>query len=211
MKNNVLNILKKTGALLTDDHFVYTTGKHGSVYINKDIMYIHTDKASQVGKLFAEKCKNINMDIVAAPAFGGIVLSQWTAYHLSKVKKQAIQSIYTEKTPDNQQVLKRGYDKLVKDKKVLIVEDLTTTGSSVNKVINCIKNAGGKTIAVAVMVNRSPEEAVVNSKTFGGIRFISLDRLVTKVYEPKSCPLCKSNVPINTTVGHGKKFLEGKH
>ena len=74
MITDVINILKQTGALLTNDHFVYTTGKHGSVYINKDIMYIHTKKSSEIGRLFAEKCKEINMDVIAAPAFGGIVL-----------------------------------------------------------------------------------------------------------------------------------------
>lgn len=207
MTTNIINILKQTGALLTDDHFVYTTGKHGSVYINKDIMYIHTKKASEIGRLFAERCRKINMDVVAAPAFGGIVLSQWTAYHLSKLKNKEILSIYTEKTPNNEQVLKRGYNEVVKNKKVLIVEDLTTTGSSVKKVINCVKQANGKIVGVAVMVNRSPKEAEVNSKTFDDIPFITLDRLVTKVYEPQNCPLCKDKVPVNVTVGHGKKFI----
>jgi len=73
--NDILSILKETKALLTDDHFVYTSGKHGSVYINKDIMYIHTGKASQVGQMFAERTKDLDIDVVAAPALGGIVLS----------------------------------------------------------------------------------------------------------------------------------------
>jgi len=86
--SDVISILKKVQAVLTDGHFVYTSGKHGSVYVNKDAVYPHTKETSQIGKLFAEKFKNKNIDVVAAPALGGIILSQWTAYHLSKLQKK---------------------------------------------------------------------------------------------------------------------------
>src|SRR3989344_3534887 len=96
-ENKVISILKKVGAVLTDDHFVYTSGKHGSVYINKDAVYPHTEETSQVGKLFAEKFKDLDIDVVTAPAVGGTILSQWTAYHLSKIKNREILSAYTDK------------------------------------------------------------------------------------------------------------------
>ena len=132
--SKILDILRETKAIITNSHFVYTSGKHGSIYINKDIVYTHPEKASEVGLLFAEKTKNLEIDIVAAPALGGIILSQWTAYHLTKLKKKEILGIYTEKTPNNDQVFKRGYDKIIRGKNVLVVEDLTTTGDSVKKV-----------------------------------------------------------------------------
>lgn len=205
--DNVVDILKKVGAVITDSHFVYTSGKHGSVYVNKDAVYPHTKETSQIGKLFAEKYKNMNIDVVAAPALGGIILSQWVAYHLSKLKRKEILGVYTEKTPDKQMIFTRGYDRLIKGKKVLVIEDLTTTGGSVRKVVDTVKAAGGKVVAVCVMVNRDPEH--VTSKVVGG-PFSALGVLKASAFDEAACPLCKKNIPINTDVGHGKKYLESK-
>ena len=207
MKNNTIKILKKIGAILTDDHFVYTSGKHGSVYINKDVLYPHTAMSSKVGRTFAEKFKNFDIDVVAAPALGGIILSQWTAYHLSKLKKKEILGVYTEKTQEGDQVFKRGYDKLIKGKKVLVVEDLTTTGGSVRKVVNKVREAGGKVIAVCVMINRDPKK--VTAKVVGA-PFSSLGIFPAEAFEEDKCPLCRKKIPINMKVGHGKKYLEAK-
>jgi len=179
--NDIIEILKETKALLTDEHFVYTSGKHGSVYINKDIMYIHTDKASDVGLMFAEKVKDLEIDVVAAPALGGIVLSQWTAHHLSKLKNYEILSVYTEKTPDKNQIFTRGYDKVVANKNVLVIEDLVTTGGSVRKVVDSVKQANGKVVTVGVMVDRSPESAAVTEETLGA-SFFALGRLPVEVF-----------------------------
>lgn len=211
---NIISILKKVGAILTDDHFVYTSGKHGSVYINKDFLYPHTKETSQVGKMFAEKFKNKNIDVVAAPAVGGTVLSIWTAYHLSKLKNKEVLSVYTEKdkgttagASESEQIFRRGYDKFIKGKKVLVLEDLTTTGISVKKTVDAVKKAGGKVIAVCVMVNRDPKN--VNEKTVG-VPFYSLGIFPAEAFDEKVCPLCKKRIPVNTKIGHGKKYLEEK-
>lgn len=204
----ILNILKRTNALITNSHFVLTSGKHSSTYINKDAIYPHTHESSEVGKMFAQKFKNYDIDVVAAPALGGIILSQWTAYHLSKLKKKNILGVYTEKTLEKNQIFTRGYEKLVKGKNVLVVEDLTTTGGSVIKVIQSVKEHGGTVVAVGVMVNREPQH--VNSNTLGA-PFFSLGELFVISYEHDKCPLCKKKIKINTDVGHGKKFLEQKN
>ena len=203
---DIFEILKQSQALITDDHFVYTSGKHGAIYINKDAVYPHTEKASEVGLLFAEKVKDLDIDIVVGPMIGGIILSQWTAYHLSKLKNEETLSVYTEKDTDNNQVFgRRGYDKLVVGKNILIVEDLTTTGGSVRKVVDTVKAAGGNIISVGVMIDRSDHGM---TEKIIGAPFFTLGRLETKVFEGKDCPLCKKSVPINTKIGHGKKFLE---
>jgi orotate phosphoribosyltransferase len=214
MKKDIISILKKVGAILTDDHFVYTSGKHGSVYINKDYLYPHVTMVSKVGKMFAEKFKDKEIDVVAAPAVGGTVLTTWVAYHLSKLKKKEIMSVYTEKdkgttaaAAESEQIFRRGYDKFIKGKKVLVLEDLTTTGSSVKKTVEAVKKAGGKVIAVCVMVNRDPKN--VNSKVVGA-PFHSLGIFPAEAYEEKDCPHCKKNISINTKIGHGKKYLEKK-
>lgn len=207
MEEEVLKMLRDSGAIITDSHIVYTSGKHGSIYVNKDALYPHTEFSSRIGELFAEKNKDLEIDAVAAPALGGIILSQWTAYHLSKLKGKEILGVYTEKDADKNQVFTRGYDKLVDGKNVLVVEDLTTTGGSVLKVVNSVKAAGGNVVAVSVMVNRNPEG--VTSEMYG-VPFSSLAVLKAEAFDEAECPLCASGVPINTTVGHGKKYLEAK-
>lgn len=207
MDNETLDILKKTKAILTDSHFVGTSGKHFSIYINKDALYPHTKETSRIGQLFAEKNKNLDIDIVAAPALGGIILSTWTASHLSELKKKEILGIYTEKNAEKNQIFTRGYDALVKGKNVLVIEDLTQTGGSVKKVVESVRNVGGNVVAVCVMVNKDPEH--ITSETIGA-PFSSLAVLAVPSYEADDCLLCKQNVPINTTIGHGKKFLEAK-
>ncbi len=202
---DVVSILKDVGAVLVDDHFVYTSEKHGGVYINKDSLYPHTKETSKIGKMFAEKFKNKKIDVVAAPALGGIILSQWTAYHLSKLKGKEVLGIYTEKDTEKNQIFTRGYDKLVKGKNVLVIEDLTTTGGSVKKVVDSVRVAGGNVMAVCVMVNRDPVN--VTSETVGA-PFSALGILKAEAFDEANCPLCKKGVPINTSVGHGKKYLE---
>lgn len=206
-ETEVIKLLKKVGAVITNSHFVFTSGKHGNLYINKDALYPHTKETSRVGELFAQKFKHKKIEVVAAPALGGIILSQWTSFHLSCLTKKEVLGVYTEKTPDKEQIFTRGYDKLVKGKRVLVIEDLTTTGGSVRKVVESVKKAGGKVVAVCVMVNRDPKN--ITSKVVGG-PFSALGILEAVAFDEKKCPLCKANVPINTDVGHGRKYLAEK-
>ncbi len=215
MNNTVVDLLKSINAVITNDHFVYTSGKHGSVYINKDILYPHTEKTSEVGKMFAQKFKDEEIDVVAAPAVGGTILSQWTAHHLTKLQGKEILSVYTEKdkgtmasAAESEHIFRRGYDKLIKGKKILVLEDLTTTGISVKKVVEAVKMNGGSVVAVCVMVNRNPDG--VTSELVGA-PFSALGVLKAEAFDEADCPLCKKNVPINTSVGHGKKYLEEKN
>jgi orotate phosphoribosyltransferase len=208
MANDIISMLKRVGAIITDSHIVYTSGKHGSVYVNKDALYPHTALSSEVGAMFAEKNKDLAVDVVVAPALGGIILSQWTAFHLSKLKEKEIFGIYTEKDAVKNQVFTRGYDKFVAGKNVLVIEDLTTTGGSVLKVVNSVRKAGGAVVAVSVMVNRNPDAV---NEIMMGTPFSALGILKAEAFEERDCPLCKAGVPINTTVGHGKKYLEAKN
>ena len=200
-------MLKRSGAVITNSHIVYTSGKHGSTYINKDALYPHTAFSSRVGELFAQIYKDTDIDIVAAPAIGGVILSQWTAYHLSKIKNKEILAVYTEKTLEKNQIFKRSYDAHVKGKNILIIEDITTTGGSVKKVINSVRAAGGKVVAACVMVNRNPEN--ITSQTINA-PFNSLAILKAESFLEAECPLCEKNIPISTTVGHGAKFVASR-
>jgi orotate phosphoribosyltransferase len=203
----VIRILKKTGAIKADDHFVGVSGAHFDTYIFKDALFPHTAETSRIGELFALRNRDLDIDVVAAPALGGIILSQWVAFHLSRLKEKEIASVYTEKTSENGQVFTRGYDEYVRGRNVLVVEDSTTTGGSAQKTAESVRAAGGKVIAVSVMINRDP--ALVTEATFGA-PFRPLAEYPVRAYDPAECPLCKRGVPVNTAIGHGRKFLESQ-
>lgn len=203
----VIDILKKTGAVISDSHFVYVSGKHAPVYINKDYVYPHTAYVSRIGEIIARKYKDSPIDVVVGPSIGGIILSQWTAHHLSLLKDKEVLSIYTEKQLDKDQIFTRGYDVYVRGKNVLVVEDIVTTGGSLKKVINSVQREGGRVVAACAIVNKDPENI---NPSFMGVPFDYLAIVGMDVYDEKDCPLCKANVPINIQMGHGKKYLETK-
>jgi orotate phosphoribosyltransferase len=129
------------------------------------------------------------------------------------MKKKDVLSVFTEKPSevekifDTPQIFKRGYDQLVKGKNVLVVEDLTTTGASVKKVVDQVRLAGGTVTCVYVLANRNPKEV---GETMMGAPFKALAVIPVEAYTEAECPLCKKGVPINTDVGHGKEYVASK-
>ncbi|HLC76197.1 MAG TPA: phosphoribosyltransferase family protein [Candidatus Peribacterales bacterium] len=207
--SDILSLMKQADAIITDSHIVGTSGKHMSVYINKDALYPHTEMASDVGRMMAEKYKDAGVEVVVGPMLGGIILSQWTAYHLTKMTGKEVLSVYTEKDAEGNQIFsRRRYDRFVKGKKTLVVEDITNTGGSAKKVVETVKAAGGIIVALCVMVNRDPKN--ITSETMGA-PFDALGIIEAEAYDESTCPLCKKGVPINTEVGHGKAYLAKKN
>lgn len=209
MTEEVLKLLKKSNAIFSNSHFVFTSGKHAPRYIDKMALFAHPIYASEMGELFAKKYKDSSIDAVVAPAMGGIILAQWTAYHLSKLQNKDILGIYTEKTTNGQQVFTRGYDKYVQGKTILIVEDNVTTGGSVGKVVDAVRKAGGKILEVCSMTNINPKPESITDEVIGA-KYSALSELPVVVYDEDECPMCKDKVPINTKHGHGKKYLQIK-
>ncbi len=201
--NDVKQILEKTGMILYG-HFVGTSGRHIDTYITKDALLPHTAEVSKICRLFAEKNKDSDIEIVVGPALGGIVLSQWTAYHLSELTGREILSFFTEKTPEGGQIFTRGYDKRVPGKRVLVTEDTVLTGGSALKAAQSVQAAGGILVGIQVITNREPKK--VTSETFG-VPFSALLDFSLPSWAQEECPLCKKGVPVNTEFGHGKKFL----
>lgn len=202
----VLEIFKKTGGYIAGSHIVYTSGKHGSAYLNKDAIYPHTVLVSELCRAIAEEFRGKGVEVVVGPALGAIILSQWTAHHLSELEGREILGVYTEKTPEKEQIFTRGYDAFVKGKKILVVEDLLTTGGSVKKVVESVKKAGGEVIAAAALVNRGG----VKAEGVGGVPLFTLASVTLDAWDEPSCPLCAQGVPVNTTVGKGKEYLAKK-
>ena len=196
-----LEVLKKHQAILSDGHFIYTSGKHGSHYVNKDAIYPHIDAISKLCEAMSEGFSKDSVDVVLGPALGGIVLSQWTAFHLSKMTKKEVLAVFAEKLENGEFAIKRGYDQIIRGKRVLIVEDILNTGGSAKKIVELVKKSGAELVGVSVLCNRGN----VTAKELGtSAKLNSLVNLDFKAWDAAECPLCKKGVPINKSLGKGK-------
>ncbi len=190
-------ILSDAGAVLNGTHVVYTSGRHGSAYVNKDAVYPHTERVSELCRLMADVARPFRPDVVCGPAMGGIILSQWTAHHLG------ILAVYAEKAAGGGLELRRGYDRVVAGRRVLVVEDILNTGGSLRDAVAAVRAAGGQVVAATALCNRG----AVTAADVGVPALTALIDLALESWEAAECPLCQRKVPIDTTVGKGREFL----
>lgn len=195
---NPLQILESVKAIVQNSHFVLASGKHSDTYINKDALYPHPAITSLLAANIAQEARTLNSDVVVGPALGGIILSQWVAWHLSIITGQTVYSCYAEKR-DNEFILTRGYDAIVQGKRVLVVEDILTTGTSARKTVQAVQRASGNVVGVAALCNRGS----VIAHDLGTETLLFLSHIEATLYDQEECPLCKDNVPVNTTLGKG--------
>lgn len=203
-----MGILARVNAVLTGEHFVYTSGKHGSAYVNKDMIYPHTKETGLLCSAIAHRFALRDVAVVVGPEKGGIILSQWTASHLSRQCGREVLAVYAEKDGDRF-VIKRGYEELIPGKKVLIVEDVLTTGGSVKKVVETVRTLGGDIVGVGAICNRGG----VTEKDIGDppvVELFALTNVKLDAWDADKCPLCSANIRINLSVGKGREFLAGK-
>src|SRR3989344_7704426 len=125
--NEVLEILQRVGAF-RKGHFVLTSGRHSDSYINKDAIYPYTQETSLLCRYIAEHFEPKEVEVVVGPAIGAAILSQWAAHHLTGFSGHPVYGVYADKDGKGGFVLRRGYDAVVANKRVLVIEDLTTTG-----------------------------------------------------------------------------------
>ena len=205
-ETKVLDVLQKVGAFRTG-HFVLISGRHADAYINKDVLYTHTRDTSHLCRLIAERFKDENIEAVIGPAIGAAILAQWTAYHLSEIGGKEVYGTYADKDGQGGFIIKRGYDQVIKGKRTLVVEDLTTTGGSIKKVVDTARSAGAEVVAAIAIVNRGEvtKEAAGNPPIFESLAKVHLES-----WPESECVLCERGIPINIDVGHGREFLSRK-
>lgn len=205
MQRSSLEVLTEVGAVLRG-HFVLTSGRHAKEYVNKDALYPHTAETSNLCRqiaLFADP----DTQVVAAPAIGGVILSQWVAHHLSVLRGTEVLAVYAEPGPNDTLIFKRGYDLLIPGRKVLVVEDVLTTGGSAKKVVDAVRTLQGEVVGVCVLSNRGG----VTVKELGNVPWLhALTTIPMESYTEDECPLCKEGVSVNSDVGKGKEFLARK-
>jgi len=208
MEKEILELLTKADAI-SRGHFVFSSGSHAATYFNQRALFVHPIYASRVGELIATKYKDTPIDVVAAPALGGIILGQWVAYHLTQLTSKEIIGVYTEKTPNSGQAFTRGSDAYVAGKNVLIVEDILTTGNSVRKVVQAVSSSNGNIVAVCSIANINTNPQAITDQVIGA-KFSCLAEMPVSLYTENECPMCKKGEPVSTQLGHGKKFLEAR-
>jgi orotate phosphoribosyltransferase len=205
-EGQVLQVLQDVGAFRAG-HFVFTSGLHADTYINKDAIYPHVKEVSQLCAEMARRFKDESIDAVLGPAVGAVILSTWTAHHLSAMRDRDVWGVYADKDGQGGFVVRRGYDKLIAGKRVLIVEDLTTTGGSIRKVVEAARAVGAEIAGAVAICNRGSvtKEAVGDPARFEALVTLELDQ-----WPAEACELCANNIPINTDVGHGLEFMRSK-
>ncbi len=201
---NTIELLRQVGAIITDTHVVYTSGRHGGSYVNKDALYPHTMATSAVCATIAEQFANAGVEVVAGPTVGGVIMAQWAAHHLSARTGREVLAIYAEEEiveGEKQRIFRRGYDALLVGRRTLIVEDILTTGGSARLVVEAAGRQGGEVVGVAALCNRGG----ISAEDLHAPTLFSLSEVPLESYDPADCPLCRAGVPINTSVGKGGK------
>jgi len=207
-EQEVLQVLGNVGAVIANSHIVYTSGKHGTAYVNKDAVYPHTKETSDLCRAIAEQFVDDSVEVVIAPAIGGVILSQWIAHHLSEITGREVFGVYAEKAESGDIfIIKRGYDKLVAGKNVLVVEDVLTTGGSAKKVVEASRALGGNIVGLGVLCNRG---GITSQDVADPPKLFALVNVKLDAWDEAECPLCVKSVPINTDVGKGREYLARK-
>jgi orotate phosphoribosyltransferase len=202
-----LEVLESVNAVLTHDHFVYTSWKHGSAYVNKDAIYPHTRAVAYLCDCLAANFIMDDVQVVIGPEKGGIILSQWTAHHLTRRTFTEVLAIYAEKEAD-QFLVERGYAKLISGKNVLVVDDVLRTGDTIQKVVEVARRHGGNVVGIGVICDQGYAAATELGDPARFPKVVVLTQVVLRTWTEKECPLCKADFPpVNPNFGKGKEFL----
>ncbi len=175
-EKEILNIFEKSGALL-NGHFLLTSGRHSNMYFQCAKVLQYPNYTEQVCSVISDYFREYKIDTVIAPAMGGLIVGYEVARQLNK------KFIFTERE-DKIMTLRRGFS-LTKGEKVLVCEDVVTTGGSVVEVINIAQNNGAEVVGVGFIVDRS------SGKVNFGFPQKSTMIMNAVSFAPEECPLCK--------------------
>ena len=180
-QEEVLEIFKETRAML-EGHFLLSSGLHSPQYLQCALLFQHPRIAERLCREIASKFRDKKPNVVIAPAVGGIIVSYEVARALGA------KSLFAERV-QGKMVLRRGFS-LDKNDRVLVVEDVITTGLSTKEVIDLVKAHGAELIGIGCIVDRSKEEIDF------GTEYKSLIKIDISVFKKDTCPLCTEGVSL---------------
>lgn len=183
--DEVVEIFKKAGAV-KDGHFLLTSGKHSGSYWEKFLVLQYPQHTGLLCQAIAEHYREANVGVVAGPTTGGVILSYEVARYLGT------RGIFAERVEKDRagRAFRRGFS-IAPGERVLVVDDILTTGSSVREVLAEVQRLGGEVVGVAVLIDRS------NGRVDFGVPLFSLHQLFIPTFDPNDCPLCNAGVPLN--------------
>lgn len=177
----IKDLFVESGAVL-HGHFLLSSGKHSDGYIQCARLMMDPKKSEEAFEILAEKVKDLGIEVVVGPAIGGIIPS----YELAR--QIGARSIFTERV-DNEMTLRRGFS-LDEGAKVIISEDVVTTGKSSLETIKAIESYGAEVLGISCLVNRSGKDQVEGYKIYS-----ALD-VQLEIYDKEDCPMCKEGMEI---------------
>ena len=181
MTSNIEEIFQKSGALLKG-HFLLASGLHSPVYWEKFRVLQFPNYTEQLCRMIADHFRKQGIQVVAGPTTGGIILAFEVARQIG------VRGIFAEKEGD-ERTFRRGFN-IDPGERVLIVDDILTTGSSIREVMAAVTKPGGEIIGIGVLVDRSEQNREFNVPLF------SCHRAITPTYKPEDCPLCAAHIPL---------------
>ena len=181
LTDNVEEIFQQAGALLKG-HFLLTSGLHSPVYWEKFRILQFPNYTERLCQMIANHFRKQKIQVVAGPTTGGIILAFEVARQLG------VRGIFAEKEGE-ERAFRRGFG-INPGERVLIVDDILTTGSSIREVMSAVNKLGGKIIGIGVLVDRSGQ------KTDFGVPLFSCHHAITTTYKPEGCPLCAAKIPL---------------
>lgn len=180
MEKKVIDILTECEALL-EGHFLLSSGRHSNRYCQCAKLLQYPDKAAQVLSVVADKVKELGVDLLVGPAMGGVIVSYELARQLGKP------GIFAERK-DGNMTIARGFE-VKPGQKVLITEDVVTTGKSTKEVIEVLKGMGVEVLGVCCIVDRRAKDCSFDLPVY------SACKLEIESFDKEECPLCKQGVP----------------
>ena len=199
----VVRIFSESGALLGNGHFVTTAGMHTKQYVNKDALFANPRHASALGDLMMRRFVKDRPDFFIVPKSGAIAFAQWAAFYTTiTYGMEPTLAVFADKDQAGEMIIRRGFDKLIKGKRGVILDDVLTTGGTVQKIMDKLSGLS-EVIGIGVACDRS--DSKVSTQGIGRIE--SLCHISIPTYSQEDCPMCKDGTPINTDFGKGHEFL----
>jgi len=180
-RDELLDLFRKSGALL-EGHFRLSSGLHSNGYLQSALVLQHPKSAGQLGQAIADKVREWRPTVVLSPALGGVVIGQEVGRALG------VRALFAERQ-DGSLMLRRGFV-LSESDRVLVVEDVCTTGGSTRETMQVATAAGGHVVGAAAIVDRSGGTAAFD------VPFASLLPIDLPTYAPDACPLCAQGLPV---------------